>query len=689
MPEHWRLELLQAAATFPEVNSFLQSRLQDCSVEITVDSNTMHSKISWLAPSPLPSPPVGAREKRRPSLIHRPFIRGKHLFSTELIWHPVLFAVFILLSSGPALFARDVFVMLSGGNSPFDNNYSQYLQARAVSAYFEKNYPPDSVWIFFGAGNVAGRKPVLADVRQETQRDGLTIPSWLPGALPHNLPARRSVFLNALHNEILPAIADGGTLFLFVGDHGSRSRGRNPQSEIDLWSLGPDAGSEHGWRENDDETLSVFELRSAFTNGIGKGRVVFCMTQCHAGGFHYLAIPHEMPANPKWFTEVPEWALAKKPQDFPNVAGFTATDEFSMAAGCDPDPDPARWAGYERFVPENLLGTDLFTLKPRGKCLPSFAEAHAAATLEDTTIDKPASTSEQYLERWSDLIEKRLATSLNLTGKVRAAITAYQRAVNGATPRVSDAAFKERQAQFRRFTEKLSGIDSGLNTLLLTGTRKQLEAAATPEETSPAAMRETNSPANPPRRGRGQFGGRRRLWRETIRPAWKAAVEAHLITNLPPATLNFEKHLLALEDDGENLFSGNGARIIEEEAYWESGFDKPETVNAPKAQAIIRWGLQRRGKILAWAKSSPDAAVREAATRLLQMPRREADTAPTEQMPEAMSMIDIDTAVARTLFYRRVLAAWEFLVTVNERPALQRLHQLIELERTPLPSPKP
>jgi len=39
--------------------------------------------------------------------------------------------------------------------------------------------------------------------------------------------------------------------------------------------------------------------------------------------------------------------------------------------------------------------------------------------------------------------------------------------------------------------------------------------------------------------------------------------------------------------------------------------------------------------------------------------------------------------------YRRVLAAWEFLIAVDERPALTRLHELTELERTPLPAPKP
>ena len=47
--------------------------------------------------------------------------------------------------------------------------------------------------------------------------------------------------------------------------------------------------------------------------------------------------------------------------------------------------------------------------------------------------------------------------------------------------------------------------------------------------------------------------------------------------------------------------------------------------------------------------------------------------------------MDAKTAAERTLFYRRVLAAWEFLIEMNERPALARLRELTELERTPLP----
>ena len=43
------------------------------------------------------------------------------------------------------------------------------------------------------------------------------------------------------------------------------------------------------------------------------------------------------------------------------------------------------------------------------------------------------------------------------------------------------------------------------------------------------------------------------------------------------------------------------------------------------------------------------------------------------------------TAAERVLFYRRTLAAWAFLLAVDERPALVRIAELTALERTALP----
>jgi hypothetical protein len=565
--------------------------------------------------------------------------------------------------------AKDAFVLLSGGGSPMDNNYSQYLQAKAMSDFFLRNYPRDEVWIFFGAGNLEGRAPVLSDAHRQSQVNGVTVDSWLPGTLPQNHPARRDLFLRTLADEVLPTVADGGTLYLFVGDHGSRTDGRGAESVITLWEMTPDPAGEHGWTDN-AEMLGVAALRKTLAHGIGRGKVVFCMTQCHSGGFHYLGIPHEMSADPRWFTVAPTWASAGR-ESFPAIAGYTATDEYSVAAGCDPDPDPNEWAGYERYMPEALLGRDLLTGRAAGAGCESFAEAHVAGTLADDTIDMPRSTSDQYLERWADLIETRLEHASRLTGTARKAVAAYGKAVDGGAGESADPAFNARREQFHRFVAAMCRGDDELGRLLNTGTRTELENAVNTAGDDGAV---TNGPLPPNRRET------RRLWRNTVRPAWKAAMERGRITDLPPAAMAFERHLLELEDQGWNLVSRN-SDDLQWEVYWEAGYGDPRTMDPAKAQAIALWGAERRSRIVAWGQASPDATVRDAATRLAQRWNTppEQDSGPRE--------VPSDIAAQRTLFYRRVLAAWQFLIAVNDRQALDRLRSISDLERTPLPRP--
>jgi hypothetical protein len=570
--------------------------------------------------------------------------------------------------------ARDAFVLLSGGGSEMDNNYSQYLQARAMAEFFGRNYPRNSVWTFFGAGNVADATPVFSDVYHQVKRNGVLVDAWLPGALPHNRPATREEFLPALRQEILPAVANGGTLYLFVGDHGSRSSGRNSESIIVLWGMYRDDLSEHGWSESARESLGVSELRRLLAADIGRGRVVFCMTQCHAGGFHYLAIPREMSPEASWFTTVPGWAKRRLPMVALRAAGFAATDEFSLASGCDPSPDPEMWSGYERYLPENLLGINLFTSERQGDGCWSFAEAHVAAILVDRTIDKPRSTSEQYLERWATLIETRLAREPQLTLTLRRAVAAYQLAVNGRTPKVADAAFQERQALFQSFIEKMAAQNDA--EFLLSGTRTELEDAA--KQQSMPAMDDPASPSPPTSRTR-------RLWSRRVRPAWKSFVEANQAAALPAAAAEFEKFLLDQEDHGVDYFFGDGDDL-RNNVFWQAGYGNPQTMNPERAEAIALWAQQRNQKILDWAKANGSDSVRNAADRLSQLiAEPETDPAPMDKTDQVQMKA---TAAERTLFYRRVLAAWEFLLAVNDRPALAKLRELIELERTPLPPAK-
>ncbi len=575
-------------------------------------------------------------------------------------------------TSAPGAAPRDAYVLLSGGGSPLSNNYSQYLQARALADHLARTCPPESVWIFFGAGNRPDAPPVLADARRETRRDGLVLQSWEPGILPNNRAATRDNFLRALRDEILPMVRSGGTLHLFVGDHGELA-GKDDarESAITMWQLKPGRRG-RGWITDDKEVLGVAELRRVIAEGIGRGRVIFAMTQCHSGGFHELGVAREPVPPREWFTRVPAWAAMKPKYPRLPIAGFTATDEDSPAAGCDPDPDPVRWAGYERFLPEAMLGRDLMTGAALGRAAATYAAAHETATLVDRTIDKPRATSEHLLESWARFIETRLAATLEINAPVFQAVAAYQRAVDTGRPTATtDPALRERQAQFARFTSRLAEQAPAAKDLLFTGTRAQLDAAIRGRGERPAG--------SGPRGGarRGQLAELRKTWTDTLRPAWKAAVLHGDVPGLAPGVLEFEKHLLGLEDGGRDFFLPRGSRdALLNEIYWRSGYATPATLERARAEAIARWGAERRTRIVAWGKNSADAAVRAAAEKIGPAP------ALADEPPRALSR---QTAAERVLFYRRVLAAWEFLHATGARAALAEVEALTALERTPLP----
>jgi hypothetical protein len=563
--------------------------------------------------------------------------------------------------------ASDVYVLLSGGGTPLSNNYSQYLQARAMAGFFAREYPPEQTWVFFGVGNREGEPPVLADARRESKRDGTIVQAWLPGTLPRNRPATRDSFLRALREEILPRVRGGGTLYLFVGDHGELAGARDKkESAITMWQLKPSRREKTGWRVDDREVLGVAELRQVLAEGLGRGRVVFGMTQCHSGGFHELGIGRERVPPRAWFVGAPPaWAVGPTRGLTLPIAGFTATDEASPAAGCDADPDPERWAGYERFLPEGLIGLDLMSGQSKGTGAASLAEAHERATLVDHTIDKPRATSEHYLEAWARLIEDKLARELLVTEPVRQAVMAYQKAVDTGVVTARSEGLRERQAQFARFTAELAVQVPDAAKLLREGTRAQLGAPA-------------------PRGGRGEGrGGRRgevaeqhKLWNETLRPAWKAAVESGRAGDVVGRALALERELLRLDEGSRTplLFRRPDHSTLLDAVYWQSTYAVPARYDPDQAAAVASWGARRRSEIVAWGKAAPDAAVRAAAERI------GPGVGFTAEPPRPLSR---RTATERVLFYRRVLAAWEFLETLQATEALQELQTLIDLERTP------
>ncbi len=579
----------------------------------------------------------------------------------------------------PVAGPHDAFVLLSGGGTPLSNQYSQYLQAQAMTAFLQRTYPAEAVWVFFGMGYQPGAVAALNDVHRQVKTDGLLLDTWLTGTLPRNRPATKQAVLQALKDEILPRVAAGGTLYLFVGDHGSLSKGPAPESNITLWQLEPT--EKGGWRTNEQENLTVSELRAALLPGLGKGRVVFCMTQCHSGGFHFMGVPRTITGNPRWSNpaagkaEVAAWAASLGSTQ---IAGFAATDEASLAAGCAPNPDPDRWAGYERFMPEMILGTDLLAGHAKGEALLSFAAAHDASTLIDRTIDKPLATSEQFLERWADWIERTAAKPGRLDQRIARQFAVYEKFLAGRPDfQTKDRAFQARQDQFARFTAALAEQNPAMATLLREGTRAELLAAAGPETTRPGRPAGQRRPA----------AEMVKRWTDVIRPAWKAAVEAGEIKDVPAQAIAFEKFLLGLEAKGNDFSSPGRNQGLLQWTYWQSSLAFPQKLDQAKADAVTRWAVERRWRIGEWAKTSADPAVRAAA--LQWAPRVRPGTVPlAPARPAGMATAPVRpnaTAAERVIFYRRVLGAWAFLLAVEERTALDHLQKLIDLEALPYP----
>lgn len=628
----------------------------------------------------------------------RPFRRGAFLLS-------IIFAVLLVGVGAGAAQARDAFVVISGGGDPQGNNYSQYLSARAYTNFLRSRYPEDSIWVFFGAGNVTGKPPLIADVIQTVKdANGRNRTTFIPGALLGNRPARREEIARAFRDEILPAVREGGTLYLFVGDHGSPSGPHGgaddfPESVITLWQWDRDPTHPHGWRDyvSPTESLGVAQLRRWLSEGLGRGRVVFTMSQCYSGGFHYLGIPRQVTPDLRWFTRTPGWVTQVKETDgMPLVAGFTATDDVSLASGCTPDVEADRWAGYERYLPEQLVGFDVFTLKPAGVVRNSLYAAHAEAALVDQTIDKPRSTSEQYLHVWAKTIE-RVAQEKDVRSDIRQHLERFRDTLNGKSVQSKDPALLERQAEFKRLIDRMVAENSSLKDLPSL-TQEKLEEAASKAEPHSHSHNHSQGKHEP----LVDMKVANDLWNKQIAPAWLKAVEAGEVPELEKPVAAYELDVAKYEastpasgghgHDHELQARGRGVSPTMA-GYWHSGYGDPKSFEDARAKMIDDWSRARKRRILDWAKQSGDPKVR-AAAQVCELTYPPSTLDPNYVAPDAHESEEGDkkeerpsgsTAAARIQFYRQVLGAWDFLIGVNEREALARVKALTDLERTALP----
>ena len=298
------------------------------------------------------------------------------------------------------VFAQNQILVVSGGDDPGLNHYSQYLQTKTLYENLLARYGQNAVSIYFGAGNNETTLNPLLDVHkiENTKEDKYNKTDvMLAGIIPNNQMASKGNVSSYFFSPASQKINSKQNFLLFVSDHGmpdafSEEKENNPYVNncIDLWHY--DQKLINNFTNAPDfykACLSKNEL-SSLLNQINAQHIIFQMSQCFSGGFHQLSVSYKdiyPSANPK-------------------ICGFTAITPDHGASGCTADADGATYQGYERSFTEWYTGIDILTGKKIREPAPTMFSAHRNATLEDMTMDIPLSTSDYYLLEWATLFSK-------------------------------------------------------------------------------------------------------------------------------------------------------------------------------------------------------------------------------------------------------------------------------------------
>jgi len=257
-------------------------------------------------------------------------------------------------------------VLINGGGRPASNYQSHLLHVEQLHQLLRRSGIPGSAITIFSSD---GSDPEADLAVRELQREadfwllrGTRLERGLQTQTTYENSEVGEVTLRPASNEALRAffqdaarrLGAGGTLLLYVTDHGTKNRQDTSNNRITLWGK--------------DESLSVTELQELI-GWLDPGvRVVALMSQCYSGAFANLMYTGAADGAPRG-----------------NVCGFYSSTAERSAYGCYPENRDKDNVGHSfRFI-DALRQTR------------SFPEAHEQVLVTDRTPDVPLETSNVYL----------------------------------------------------------------------------------------------------------------------------------------------------------------------------------------------------------------------------------------------------------------------------------------------------
>ncbi len=571
---------------------------------------------------------------------------------TKIIFFSGLFVAPVAFSANQAL-------VLSGGDNPSGNHYSQYLQTKLLAEHLKSRMSPSDAQVYFGAGNNTQEAPMLADVYRTTKTSAFeSRPQLLPGIIEGNQAALKSKvkkYFEDLNTQNRMNSAD--TFFLMVSDHGMPNRDSSGRSDssysnncINLWSVRDVSQEGLSQLPFGDTCLSKDELSGLIASNVQAKRTVFAMSQCFSGGFHQMSVSSQN-----------TYPTAKT-----NICGFTAVTPDTTASGCTPDVDGPSYQGYERFFTQRLSGKDVVNGQSLYPAADRVLNAHLDATLEDFTKDIPLRTSQYYLWQWAKAIVSNSFVPRNRIVRADAVRSVYFSAQN-VPPAPGAAAELVKEFQFvRQMQENISQRHPDLRGAMFSANPNALDQAMSQEKIrSNAAQAEYMD-----------ISGRLAVLRDdTLAPAWATAVE-NSNSRLSVADLNLEKRYFLPLETSSRADSGSSWK---QEFNWTLTIDLSLEMIRSSQSALVRadYSGRRESAILNWALGSGDRNLNLAAVefRILQSKLSVA----YEKIEESQKRAGL---IRRVAIYKSVIGAWAAIDLMQDSQALSEVAALRECENS-------
>lgn len=549
--------------------------------------------------------------------------------------------------------AIDQFLVISGGNDPTTNHYSQYLQTRSLAEHLRERVPQEQVRVYFGAGNNPDEKPLLADVHRTIQNNGVAVNKMLPGVIKGNTPATKQNILRYFESDEVTQQTAADRLFILVGDHGMPNNTKPTNYDnncINAWALNNQTGQTLSFAES---CLSKNDLGRKLSTQVKAATTVFAMSQCFSGGFHQMAVSKTASGGYPTVTTK-------------GLCGFTAVTDDTYASGCTPDADGPSYQGYERYFTEQLTGKNIVTGALIGAPKNSFQEAHDAATLIDMTIDIPLSTSDYYLWQWSKALERPSFAPRTTRMDGPTANRHYQQnwmkpELNSPSPR-----FASRRDFVLKMEDAIVAAYSQMNWI------------------RGAEVRDFKIAENNLRTQQRQIGTKAQSLSSEIErirstkffPVWWQAIQSGVpIEGMDPVQLNLEKLLFgALENRSDEIDWQGTLEMQLLMALSKMSISYPDRADrlahyaAFRDEKMFAWGLLQKNNGLA-------AVVAELKTKDLQYKAAVNDIRDLSKQLGLLRRIQI---------YRSALAAWATVYAMADTAAMSEIAQLQNCEATAL-----